>query len=150
MKLYTTIVFLCFGIFMGIAQKRQSKEKIKQLKIAYFTEKLDFSTDEAQQFWPIYNAYDDKNHELRVTGFHKIKKEVEDMDQMSESEASEILARLEKLEDEMHENKKALMKKLKKILSAKKIIHLKKVEREFNRELMKQFRNKRGKRKSMP
>lgn len=150
MKLYTTIVFLCFGIFMGIAQKRQSKEKIKQLKIAYFTENLDFSTDEAQQFWPIYNAYDDKNHELRVTGFHKIKKEVEDMNQMSESEASEILARLEKLEDEMHENKKALMKKLKKILSAKKIIHLKKVEREFNRELMKQFRNKRGKRKSMP
>ncbi|MFK7747343.1 MAG: hypothetical protein AB8B65_03025 [Kordia sp.] len=150
MKIYTTILFLCFGIFMGIAQKRQSKEKIKQLKIAYFTENLGFTTEEAQQFWPIYNTYDDKNHELRVAGFGKIKKEVKDMEQMSESEASKILARLEKLEDEMHENKKTLMRKLKKVLPAKKIIHLKKVERDFNRELMKQFRNKRGKRKSMP
>ena len=141
MKLYTTILFLCFGIFIGVAQKGQSKEKIKKLKIAYFTEHLDLSTKEAEQFWPIYNAYDDKNHELRVTGFLKIKKEVKDMDQISESEAVQILARLEKLEDEMHENKKVLMKKLKKILPAKKIIRLKKAERDFNRKLMKQFRD---------
>lgn len=150
MKLYTTILFLCVGLFVGMAQHKESKEKIQKLKIAYFTENLDFTEKEAQQFWPVYNAYDDKNHELRVKGFSKIKKEVKDMEQLSEAEAKEILARLEALEDEMHENKKDLMRKLKVILPAKKIIRLKKAERDFNRKLMKQFRDKRGKKKSMP
>ena len=72
------------------------------------------------------------------------------MEQMSEAEAKEILSRLESLEAEMYENKKELMRKLKAILPAKKIIRLKKAERDFNRKLMKQFRDKRGKRKSMP
>lgn len=150
MKKYITILLVCFGFLAGIAQNGGGKEKIKKLKIAYFTENLNLTSEEAQQFWPVYNAYDDKNLELRVTGFHKIKNKVKDMEQMSESEAVKILARLEKIEDEMHENKKALMKKLKKILPAKKIIRLKKAERDFNRKLMKQFRDKRGKRKSMP
>jgi hypothetical protein len=147
MKLYTTILFLCFGLFVGIAQKGEpsegSKEKIKKLKIAYFTENLGLTEKETQQFWPVYNAFDDKNHELRVQGFSKIKKEVKDMEQLSEAEAQEILVRLESLEDEMHENKKDFMRKLKKILPAKKIIRLKKSERDFNIKLMKQFRKKR-------
>lgn len=150
MKLYIAILFVCFGLFEGIAQGEDSKEKIQKLKIAYFTENLDFTAKEAQQFWPVYNAYDTKNHDLRVKGFSKIKQEVKDMEQMSEAEAKEILSRLESLEAEMYENKKELMRKLKAILPAKKIIRLKKAERDFNRKLMKQFRDKRGKRKSMP
>lgn len=150
MKLYTTILFLCFGLFIGTAQRGESKEKIKKLKIAYFTENLSLTAEEAQQFWPIYNAFDEKNHDLRVTGFSKIKREVKNMDSMSEAEASEILVRLEALEKEMYENKRDLMLKLRKVLSAKKIIRLKKAERDFNKKLMKQFRDRRGKRKSMP
>ncbi|EDP94905.1 hypothetical protein U8527_15225 [Kordia algicida OT-1] len=150
MKLYTTLLFLCFGLFIGTAQRGESKEKIKKLKIAYFTENLNLSADEAQKFWPIYNAFDEKNHDLRVKGFLKIKREVKNMDNMSEAEASEILVRLEALEKEMYENKRDLMQKLRKVLPAKKIILLKKVERDFNKKLMKQFRDRRGKRKSMP
>ncbi|WP_420574029.1 sensor of ECF-type sigma factor [Kordia sp.] len=150
MKLYTTILFVCFGIFLSFGQKRESKEKIKKLKIAYFTEHLNLTAEEAQQFWPIYNAFDDKNHDLRVKGFSKIKREVKNMDSMSEAEASEILVRLEGLEKEMYENKREFMRKLRKVLSSKKIIRLKKAERDFNKKLMKQFRDRRGRRKSMP
>ncbi len=33
-------------------------EKIQALKIAFITQKLDLTTDEAQKFWPVYNQYE--------------------------------------------------------------------------------------------
>lgn len=150
MKIYTTILFVLFGILIGNAQDRHIKEKIKKLKIAYFTENLDLTEKEAQQFWPIYNAYDDKHHELRIREMSKIKREVKDMENLSEAEASQILDRLEVIERQLYENERDMMQKLRKILPAIKIIRLKKAERDFNKKLMKQFRDKHGKRKSMP
>jgi len=99
MKLYTTLLFLCFGLFLGMAQDRnfgkKNKEKIKALKIAYFTDNLNLTEKEAQQFWPIYNSYDDKNHELRVKGKNKIKREVKNLETMTEAEAVTVLNRIE-------------------------------------------------------
>lgn len=34
------------------------KEKIQALKIAFITQKLELTSDEAQKFWPVYNRYD--------------------------------------------------------------------------------------------
>jgi hypothetical protein len=33
-------------------------EKIQSLKIAFITQKLNLSSDEAQKFWPVYNHYE--------------------------------------------------------------------------------------------
>lgn len=38
---------------------RQPKtEKVQALKIAFITQKLELTTDEAQKFWPVYNRYE--------------------------------------------------------------------------------------------
>ncbi len=36
----------------------QRTEKIQALKIAFITQKLELTTDEAQRFWPVYNRYE--------------------------------------------------------------------------------------------
>ncbi|WP_298519360.1 hypothetical protein [uncultured Kordia sp.] len=141
MKKYITILLVCFGLFSGIAQRGGGKEKIKKLKIAYFTENLNFTEKEAQQFWPVYNVYDDKNHELRQS-LNKIKRDVKSNSNMSETEAASILDRIQSIEKQVYENTRDLANKLRKFLPATKIIRLKKAEHEFNRKLMKQFRNK--------
>ena len=45
----------------GFAQENEPQKpdgsRLAALKIAYITKKLDLSTEEAQQFWPIYNKY---------------------------------------------------------------------------------------------
>ena len=33
-------------------------EKVESLKIAFITQKLSLTADEAQRFWPVYNRYD--------------------------------------------------------------------------------------------
>jgi len=53
----TTFAFLSFG-FAANAQDNQDKaEIVKAQKIAFFTEKLDLTSLEAQDFWPLYNDY---------------------------------------------------------------------------------------------
>ena len=65
------------------------------------------------------------------------------IDSVSEKEAKELINQMEDYEDEMHNLKKKYIKDLLKVLPAKKVIKLKKVEDEFNRKLLKQFRGKR-------
>ena len=42
-----------------------SKEKIKNLKIAFFTDKLSLTSEEAEKFWPVYKACEKEAYEAR-------------------------------------------------------------------------------------
>ena len=40
-----------------VAQSPEKRERIKALKVAFITEKLELTESEAQKFWPIYNTF---------------------------------------------------------------------------------------------
>ena len=130
-----------FSFAQGFKEK---KEKIKALKVAYITEKLDFTTDEAQKFWPIYNTFDEKQFEIRHNKMKAIIKKIEEsgMDNISEKEAQNLISQIENSEDELHNLKKKFMQDLQKVIPAKKIILLKKTEEEFNRKLLREFKER--------
>ena len=46
-------------------KKAEMKEKIKSLKISFITENLELTSEEAQQFWPVYNNYESRIIKLR-------------------------------------------------------------------------------------
>ena len=61
MKKFVLIVSLIFSSFTVLhAQDEENSrgEKIEALKIAFITQKLNLTTDEAQKFWPVYNQYE--------------------------------------------------------------------------------------------
>ena len=124
---------------------RDKKEKVKALKVAYITEQLDLTTDEAQKFWPVYNAFDDKQGELRHEKMRAILDRFQpgNVDKLSEKEASALLIQMEKIEEDLFNLRNKFIKDLQGVISAKKIIKLKKAEEDFNRELLKQMREKR-------
>ena len=124
---------------------RDKKEKVKALKVAYITEQLDLTTDEAQKFWPVYNAFDDKQGELRHEKMRAILDRFQpgNIDKLSEKEASALLIQMEKIEEDLFNLRNKFIKDLQGVISAKKIIKLKKAEEDFNRELLKQMREKR-------
>lgn len=66
MKKYLLILLLIVGSISEI--KAQDGEKIQSLKIAFITQKLQLTPDEAQKFWPIYNQYDQEIKSLQVNG----------------------------------------------------------------------------------
>lgn len=59
----------------GDDDKKNPGGRVEALKIAYITQKLNLSTDEAQKFWPIYNKYAAEIRKVRVDG--RVNKETE-------------------------------------------------------------------------
>jgi hypothetical protein len=144
----TKIIISVFLLFTSITfgqNFKEKREKIKALKVAFITEQLELTTDEAQKFWPIYNANEEKQFELRHKKMRSIINKFENggLEKLSDKEASLLIDQIETIEDELHASKKAYIKELKTVISAKKIIKLKKAEDEFNKKLLKQFRGKR-------
>ena len=65
-NIFLIIVIGFLSSFSSEAQlKKGGVEKIRSYKIAYLTEKLNLTENEAQKFWPIYNKYDKKMMQLR-------------------------------------------------------------------------------------
>ena len=63
-KFSIPILFLLATTFSFAQGHKEKQEKIKALKVAFITEKLEFTSDEAQKFWPIHTEYD---NELRAS-----------------------------------------------------------------------------------
>ena len=126
---------------------RKKKEQLKSLKVAFITSELSLTSEEAAKFWPLYNAYEEKQQDIRK---EKLKGYLDRMDQesfdnLSDKEAATILTNMENSEDELHQAKKKFVASLKGVISPLKILKLKKAEENFNRKLLQQYRNKKNK-----
>lgn len=140
------LVLISYGIFaQGGGLLKEKKEQIKTLKVAFITEQLQLTSDEAEKFWPIYNTFDDKQFELRKEKLGAFRKRMDDgaIEKMSEKEASALLAQMESTEAELYQLKKKLISDLKPVIGPLKIIKLKKAEEDFNKKLLQQYRKKR-------
>lgn len=150
---YTVSVLILFFSISLMAQKRMKgpdQDKIKAYKIAYITDQLNLSSAEAEKFWPIYNAHEDKLSELRKKegqSIRKLIKNKDEIDQISEADAKEVVTSVMNIQAVMLEENQDYFKKLKKILPYKKILKLQVAEREFKRKLFERLkkRRKRGK-----
>lgn len=142
-KLLLIIIFLLSIHSFAQSQMGDKKEQIRAMKVGFITIELALTTDEAAKFWPIYNAYDDKQFEIRHQKMKAFKQRMDaDLDKMSEKEVSALLAQMENTEDELCQIRKKFINNLKGILPSVKIIKLKKAEDDFNRKLLQQYRNK--------
>lgn len=122
---------------------KEKKEQIKTLKVAFITSELDLTSDEAAKFWPIYNSYEDKQHEIRKQKIRTLMDKTDgSIDKLSEKDASGLLTQMENTDDELYQLKKKFIANLKVILPAKKILKLKKAEEEFSKKLLQQYRDK--------
>ena len=144
-KIIFPIIFLLVTSLSFSQGFKEKREKVKALKVAYITEQLELTTDEAQKFWPIYNAFDENQSELRHEKMRAILDRFKpgNVEKLSEKDASNSLIQMEKIEEDLFNLKKKFIKDLQGVISAKKIIKLKKAEEDFNRELLKQMREKR-------
>ena len=148
---FITALLLLLSI-MSFGQRngdfKEKKEQIKALKIAHITSELNLTSDEAAKFWPLYNAFDEKQQEIRkqkMKSFMDRSKE-DAIDKLTEKEATTILNQMESNDEELHQLKKKFVASLKGVLPAVKILKLKKAEEDFSKKLLQQYRDKKVKR----
>jgi Spy/CpxP family protein refolding chaperone len=138
------LLLTSFNFYAQRENMKDKKDQIKALKVAFLTTELDLSTKEAEKFWAIYNTFDDKQFEIRHQKMRMYRSQMNDesLDKMSERDASTLLSQIENSEEELFNLRNKFSKDLKEVLSAVKIIKLKKAEEDFNRKLLQQYRSK--------
>lgn len=137
------LLFILFLLTVGVYGQGKH-ERIKALKTTYITEKLSLTSAEAEKFWPVYNNYDEKFYEIRKKERNDIYKKLKnDLVSLSEAEANTLIDQSLSLEKESLELRTEMIAELRKAISPKKIIILKKAEDDFKRELLDRYRHQR-------
>lgn len=146
MKIYITLALTFIIATTTIAQedKESKREKIKALKVAFITERLELTPDEAQTFWPVYNIYDSRVNDIYDTE-RKVMRELRtDFDTMDEAAATKTLQTIQSLEKQKLDARAELLSGLKDKITSKKTLVLFKAENDFRRDLIRKLRGDKG------
>ncbi|WP_143954937.1 hypothetical protein [Robertkochia solimangrovi] len=140
MKYILTAMVILF-CFSGQAQESK-RDKIRAMKVAFITEKLELSSAEAEKFWPVHNKYDDLLFQLKVREHGKLMRDLRKsgLSGITDQESREISKQLKTLETKIFETEQAYYDNVEKVLSSKKAIYLRVLEEDFKRELYRQLK----------
>jgi len=114
---------------------RDRKDQVESQRVAFITSELELSTQESQSFWPIYNEYKKKEREITKRTVRLVRGE-------STEDATKRLDDYLRMEDERLELQKEYVGKLKSSISAEKILKLFKVEKDFVRTMLREYRRR--------
>jgi len=145
MKKYLIIIAITFGLanFTKAQNPRaDKKEKIESLKVAFITEKLDLSVEEAQKFWPVYNKYTAELEKSRKDFRGQMVDELKNLDQMSNAEADKALRDMIEFRSKELDITKQYTNEFKRVIGPQKAVKLFVAEQEFKKELLKMLRQK--------
>jgi len=117
---------------------KEARERIEAQRIAFITDQLHLTPDEAARFWPIYNEYKDGLKDLRDEF------ERPDLESITDDEASKLLDKQLQQEQKKLELRRTLVTRLRTVVSPKKVLMLQRAEMEFNRELLRKVQERRN------
>ena len=137
------LLFICTISFGQDFEKRA--ERVKALRVAFISSKLDLTSQEAEKFWPIFNKFDEKQivlHKQKRQLMFKLKPE--NTAGISDSATLKLLNESENIDSDMQNNKRQFVKDLQGVISPQKILLLKKLDEDFKSTLLKQFKKRQG------
>lgn len=136
--LFLSGLFILLSLF-SFAQPSAKKDKIEALKVAFITDKLALTPDEAKVFWPIYNQYQDELEALNKNRRAEKKVVAKGLDAMSDKEIEEYLEEMLAINQQKVDLQRKYNAKFKTVLSIKKVARLYAAEEGFKRELLKKI-----------
>lgn len=121
-------------------QQGSRHEKIEAQRVAFITQEVNLTPDEAKVFWPIYNEYNSKRYELKKAfkGVDNLGKEK--IDALSDKEASQILDNQIIEAQKFLDLRKEYHAKFRSVLPDIKVLKLYDAEREFQKMLIDKIR----------
>jgi hypothetical protein len=138
-----TISFFLLAQFTTSAQRSKNSkerwEKYKIEKIAFLTDNLELTPDEAQKFWPVYNQMDKERwaaQKMRREMEHQLRETEETLTDKEALELTKKYAGSMQKEADVHVN---YNEKFLEILSPKKVLKLYKAENDFRMHMMKKY-----------
>ena len=147
MKRFLIITILLISIFGTVAAQPPADDddergdRVEAAKVAYITSKLELNTQQAQQFWPVYNEFE--------AAKKKIRKQLKQLraDNMllngSEDQMKADIKKMFALRQEELDLEKAYVEKFLKVITARQLAEFYRAEKEFTKMLLKRLGGKR-------
>ena len=152
-KVFIILLMLFFSVNSfaqgrGERQQGNMRQKIEAQKVAFITNKLDLTPEEAQSFWPFYNEFEIKRKSIQEELVSGPPPPPEKIWQMSDKEAEEMIQGYFLKAQTMLDLKIEFYEKIKNAISVKKILILFEAEKEFKRILFERIQEHRNTRKN--
>ena len=148
--LFIALILSAFQISAQAQQAEGSRpagERIRAYRVAVYTDVLQLSSEEAQNFWPIFNDYTANREKLQQQ-----MKADRQLDVMSDPEVEDYVKKYFDIRQQEIDLEKDLTLHLRKVLPLRKIAKLPIAEREFREGLVKklqEFREKKAERQNL-
>jgi hypothetical protein len=134
------VLFSISVLGQGPGRHDQKREKYRSMKIAYFTDNLELTPDEAEKFWPLYNAYEKQKREFMTALRQMSKGFIQQAAELSNEEAEEILDKHINARQQQWDHDLKFHEDLKEVLPAKKVMNFYITEVHFREFMLKKIR----------
>lgn len=127
--------FVLMTLSLSSARAQNDSQKIESAKIGYITNRLNLTTEQAPQFWAVYNDYNGKKKELN----RKIRQLTGENSRQNAANDAAVLSNLKEINasrQSLGELDDQYMSRFLKVISPTQLQELYKAERNFNRMLL--------------
>jgi len=143
MKNLIITALLLFPLFVSAQGRDEKNSEIEKYKIAYLTEKLGLSSEEAKIFWPIYNDWQREQDALRKERFQKMIsfRKIDEIEALSDTEVQTLITNDFSMKQRELDLDKKYYYKLKSNLPIKTVGKYYRAQEAFKREILSRYRN---------
>ena len=117
-------------------------ERLDAYKIAFYTKRLNLTSQEAERFWPVYNEYQDKKNGIQQQRILLARNSNQNSVNMSDKELTDAGDKLISLQMEEANLALEFHKKFKEILSPEKVLRLYQAENQYRLTLLNELRDR--------
>lgn len=140
------IIGLLVGVSLnGYGQRERSvdREKLDAARVAFITNRLSLTPDQAERFWPLFNEYQERRESLMrdLRGISKKGK----AESISNVEASQLIEQRFSLQQKLLNQEKEFLKKISEALTPVQALQLNEANRDFTRHIYRMQRRNREK-----
>lgn len=144
MKRQAALIIAAIAIsFSLVSAQNPNRERLDAYKIAFFTKRMNLTSQEAEKFWPVYNENQNQRNQLQTEKQTLMRTFNQSGNTMSDQQITElgnkyceILVKESNLTVTFH-------KKLQDILPPAKIIRLYQAENQYRLQLLKELQDRR-------
>jgi hypothetical protein len=143
-QLLFAVTLLLVILQIQVTAQDKPSDKIKSIKVAYITERLSLTPQEAEVFWPVYNDLENQKSELHRNRKSLTSQFLKNEENLSATEISNMLDELMKYNKAESELQVQFDKKIREILPPAKVMKLYIAEVQFRNYLINKFREQHG------
>jgi len=129
------LIMLMLPVFKLSAQN-PNLERLNAYKIAFYTRRLNLSSQEAEKFWPVYNEFQRNKNIIQLERSSIIRNFNQNQNNLSDNELTELGDKLISTFSQESSLAVSFHKKLKGLLPPEKVIRFYQVENQYKTQLL--------------